>query len=170
MTFQATLVLFLWPVLRLWGETGAAVETPRGWIWRAFGVFFVASFATTNVVSWVLAPSLAPILAQPLFLGVIDGVWIALLWAYVRRRMPTADDLERRLIQRRTAWVFVVTLAITVLAAVFAEPWRGEGGCVFCGTVPSATVGVQFGAVSGVALLWQLRRRKADGAKPHLSG
>ena len=71
------------------------------------------------------------------------------------------NDLEERLIQRRTTWIFVVTLAITVLTAVFAEPWRGEQGCVFCGTVPSATVGVQFGAVSGIVLLWQLRRRKA---------
>ena len=40
----------------------------------------------------------------------------------------------------------------------------GEGRCVFCGAVPSAVVGVQFGAVSGIVLLWQFRRREADGA------
>lgn len=57
--FQAILVLFLWPVLRLWGETGARVETSRGWIWRAFGVFFVVSFVTAMGVSSALAPALA---------------------------------------------------------------------------------------------------------------
>ncbi len=34
------------------------------------------------------------------------------------------------------------------------------GASIGDNAVPSATFGVQFGAVSGVALLWQFRRRK----------
>ncbi len=164
--FQSVLMLFHWPVLRVWGETGMRVDPTRGWLWRALLVFFVVSFLVGMLVGSVVAPAVAPILAQPLFMGLIQGLWIALLWAYLRRRLPSVRPAEMQRLRGRTAWIFVATLGIAVVAAMYAEPWIGGGRCVFCGTVPAAGIGVQFGAFSGIVLLWQFRARKASPQDP----
>ena len=53
---------------------------------------------------------------------------------------------------------------ITLLAAIFAEPWVPAARCVSCGHIPAAVIGGLFGAVSGPALVWWLR-----SAKPTIS-
>ena len=49
---------------------------------------------------------------------------------------------------------------MTLLAAIFAQPWVPAARCVSCGHVPAAVIGGLFGAVSGPALVWWLRSPK----------
>ena len=49
---------------------------------------------------------------------------------------------------------------MTLLAAIFAEPWVPAARCVSCGHIPAAVIGGLFGAVSGPALVWWLRSPK----------
>ena len=49
---------------------------------------------------------------------------------------------------------------ITLLAAIFAEPWVAAARCVSCGHVPAAIIGGLFSAVSGPVLVWWLRSPK----------
>ena len=49
---------------------------------------------------------------------------------------------------------------ITLLGAIFGEPWVPAARCVSCGHIPAAIIGGLFGAVSGPALVWWLRSPK----------
>ncbi len=49
---------------------------------------------------------------------------------------------------------------ITLLGALFAQPWIPAARCISCGHVPAAIIGGLFGAVSGPILIWWLRAPK----------
>ena len=94
---------------------------------------------------------------QPPVHGLIVAVLLALYWLHARRQSVSAAGSG-------SAWlgggVFAATLAIGLYAAFSTgflgggtAPWVGGHECISCGGVPAATIGFQFGAVTGVLLL-----------------
>ena len=94
---------------------------------------------------------------QPPVHGVILAVLLVLYWLHARRQSVSAAGSV-------SAWlvgsVFAATLAIGLYAAFSTPflgggtaPWVGGHDCISCGGVPAATIGFQFGAVTGFLLL-----------------
>ena len=129
----------VWAIEETAGQSGLPVETDHSLVGA---LLFMALFFSTIVgFQWVT----------------VRGSTLLLEYLPIPRQ-SWPFELEGLRLAR--LGVLGIVGSITLLAALFAQPWIPAARCVSCGHVPAAIIGGLFGAVSGPILVWWLRAPK----------